>query len=67
MKIDWVIDHLLGWLTAGVLAGLVGGLIVATYPGRLDKDKLYVDCIYNMRDRTIDQLEIMCSHLRPNK
>jgi hypothetical protein len=63
-KFDWFIEHIFGWIVAGAFTGIVGGLVVATWPGSLSKDKLYVDCLRNMGERTIEQLEMMCSHLR---
>lgn len=62
-KFDWFMEHCFGWIIGGIFAGFVGAAIL-TVTQYYSRDKLYVDCLYNMRDRTIDQLEMMCSHLR---
>lgn len=62
-KVDWFMENVFGFAIAGAICGIVisGMMEISRQPS---KDKLYVECLYNMRDRTIDQLEMMCAHLR---
>lgn len=63
MKKSWWRDTGVDLAFFGIVAGVACG-IVLSITGAYDKDELYVKCIYNMRERTIDQLEMMCAHLR---